>query len=67
MAYVITGVFVGVMAATLTAWSGAGLLMVSVAYVGGGTAVMTAALVCAILFDGAETDIRTEAMLASNR
>ena len=67
MGYVVVGFGLGVAAAIAAFLVGAGFAMIALAYVGGGCAVLLAALVSAMMFDEGQSTIEEDAMPLPHR
>ncbi|WP_299755843.1 hypothetical protein [uncultured Boseongicola sp.] len=67
MGYVVVGFGLGVAAAIAAFFGGAGFAMIALAYVGGGSAVLLAALVSAMMFDEGQSTVEQDPMLLPHR
>jgi len=65
MAYVSIGFGLGVLAAVAAFFSGAGVAMISLAYIGTGCAVLLSALVSEMMFDETPDKIEEDPLLLS--
>ena len=67
MAFVGMGFGLGVVAAFVAFLSGAGVAVITLTYIGTGTAVLLAAVVSAMMFEGGSGKIEEDPMLVPHR